>query len=226
MPKDPRDQEIARFARESPFLNKLEGVRKGQTPARPPAGSVPLQQFQAQQLSGETTSTQTAEDFEKLAFEDKLTGLRNHRAFVRALERELKRGMRYKRPVAICLVAIDGFENIRRSQGDSAADCALQAVAGAIKASIREVDLAARFSAAEFAVIFPETNASGVQVVAERIRQKARNTIIDHQYSSFYVTVSIGMASVPAHAREKDELLARAASGLDMAHSRGGDKVC
>jgi Response regulator containing a CheY-like receiver domain and a GGDEF domain len=75
-------------------------------------------------------------------------------------------------------------------------------------------------------LIFPETNASGASIVAERIRQRIGNQSITHNWHNLRVTASIGLAAFPAHAREPDELIERSVRALELAMQRGGDRVC
>src|SRR3984885_2604851 len=54
------------------------------------------------------------EEIERLALLDTLTELYNSRTFYKEIKDELKRAKRYKRPVALCMVAIDGFKDVVR----------------------------------------------------------------------------------------------------------------
>jgi diguanylate cyclase (GGDEF)-like protein len=167
-----------------------------------------------------------AEDLERLALLDSLTELYNNRTFLKELKDEIKRGKRYKRPVSLCMISIDGFKEIARQYGALTADAVLKVISSVLKTSIRDVDIPARYSAEEFAIIFPETNTSGASVVAERIRQRIGTQAITHNWHNLRVTCSIGLASFPAHAREHDELIARSIQALELAVQRGGDRAC
>lgn len=165
------------------------------------------------------------EEIERLALLDTLTELYNSRTFLKEIRDELKRAKRYKRPVALCMIAIDGFEQITKQYGALTSDAVLKAVGSVLRGTIRAVDIAARYSAEEFAIIFPETNAAGALIVAERIRQRIATQPISHNWHNLKVTVSIGLAAFPAHAREHDELIGRSMQALEQAFNRGGDQV-
>jgi len=102
----------------------------------------------------------------------------------------------------------------------------LKVIGTVLQGAVRDVDIPARYSAEEFAIIFPETNSSGAQIVAERIRQRIGSQAITHNWHNLKVTASVGLAAFPAHAREHDELVARSIQALEMAMQRGGDRVC
>lgn len=174
----------------------------------------------------QTLGTAKGDELEKLALLDSLTELYNSRTLLKELKDELKRAKRYKRPVSLCMISIDGFKDMSRQYGALTADAVLKVVAGVLTGCIRDVDIAARYSAEEFAVVLPETNASGAAVVAERIRQRVGTQSITHNWHNLKVTASIGLASFPAHAREHDELVARAVQALELSVQRGGDRAC
>ncbi|MBZ0188382.1 MAG: GGDEF domain-containing protein [Candidatus Obscuribacterales bacterium] len=165
------------------------------------------------------------EEIERLALLDSLTELYNSRTFMKEIQDELKRAKRYKRPVSLCMVAIDGFKDIAKQYGALTSDAVLKVVGDVLKGAIRDVDIPARYSAEEFALIFPETNASGASIVAERIRQRVANQSITHNWHNLKVTASVGLAAFPAHARESDELIEKAIRALELAMQRGGDRV-
>lgn len=166
------------------------------------------------------------EEIERLALLDTLTELYNSRTFLKEIKDELRRAKRYKRPVALCMLCIDGFRDITRQYGALTSDAVLKALADVLRGAIRDVDVPARYSAEEFAIIFPETNASGAAIVAERIRQRIGSQAITHNWHNLKVTASIGLASFPAHARESEELVGKSVQALEQAMQRGGDRVC
>lgn len=166
------------------------------------------------------------EEIERLALLDTLTELYNSRTFIKEIKDELKRAKRYKRPVALCMVTVDNFKDIARQYGALTSDAVLKVLGDVLRGAIRDVDIPARYSAEEFAIIFPETNASGAAIVAERIRQRVASQAITHNWHNLKVTASVGLAAFPAHAREHDELVARSIQALELAVQRGGDRVC
>jgi diguanylate cyclase (GGDEF)-like protein len=166
------------------------------------------------------------EEIERLALLDTLTELYNSRTFLKEIKEELKRAKRYKRPVALCMVTVDNFKDISRQYGALTSDAVLKVIGSVLQGAVRDVDIPARYSAEEFAIIFPETNSSGAQIVAERIRQRIGSQAITHNWHNLKVTASVGLAAFPAHAREHDELVARSIQALEMAMQRGGDRVC
>lgn len=176
--------------------------------------------------TGETLTATKGEDLERLALLDSLTELYNSRTLLKELKEEVRRAKRYKRPVSLCMISIDGFKDLSRQYGALTADAILKAVAVVLRTCIRDVDVAARYSSDEFAIILPETNAAGASIVADRIRQRIGSQAVTHNWNNLKITASIGLACFPAHAREHDELIARTIQALELAHQRGGDRAC
>ncbi len=165
------------------------------------------------------------EDIEKLALLDPSTELYNHRAFVKELKAELARAKRYKHSTSMCLISIDNFDQIVRDYGALTADAIQKVVANVIRTCVRETDIPAKYSSIQFGIVFPQTNAAGASLVAERMRQRIGNQAIVHNWQNFSVTASVGVATHPDHAHEYDELIARSLEGLEYATNRGGDRV-
>lgn len=165
------------------------------------------------------------EDIEKLALLDSLTELYNHRTFLKELKAELSRAGRYGHTVALVMLGVDGIDGIRAHYGTLTVDAVSKVTANVIREGIREVDVAARYSNNEFVVILPQTNAAGAALTAERLRVRCGNQAINHNWQTFSVTASIGVATFPANAGAYDELVARAWEALDYARGRGGDRV-
>ncbi len=165
------------------------------------------------------------EEVEALAITDGLTGLYNHRAFQERLEAELGRSGRFGHPLSLLMLDVDDFKRFNDTYGHQAGDRALRAVAEAVRSSIRSVDFAARYGGEEFAVLLLESPPEKSLDVAERIRQCIEGLSIKVDGSEARITVSIGVAHYPGHARDRQGLLRRADEALYIAKQRGKNQV-
>jgi diguanylate cyclase (GGDEF)-like protein len=98
-------------------------------------------------------------------------------------------------------------------------------VANVLRGALRELDIPAKYADQQFCIVLPGTTVAGASLVAERIRQRIGNQAIAHNWQSFSVTASIGVAAYPSDATEYDELIARSIEAMGYAINRGGDRV-
>lgn len=157
---------------------------------------------------------------EQQAASDPLTGLANRRTLQTALEEEVRRAHRYRRPLSLLLIDIDHFKNINDQFGHAAGDQVLRALVEEMNRNTRHSDLLARFGGEEFVLLLPETGEEAAQELAELLRQRTANL---HGLPC-PITISIGCASlrddeVPA------SLLERADQAMYRAKRGGRDQV-
>jgi diguanylate cyclase (GGDEF)-like protein len=183
-----------------------------------------FEETQLEELGG--FAENTAENLERLAILDALTLTFNGRSFLRELDQTLKQAWRYSRPASLCMVSIDGFEQIQDEHRELTANSVLRICADAIKRTIRPGDCLARYSGADFGVIFPNTNTAGATIIAEKIRQTLGNQVITLNWDFIKITGSLGIATYPTHAYDRDELISISMQALYVSKSRGGDRVC
>jgi len=164
---------------------------------------------------------------EMLSVTDDLTGLRNYRYLQSTLDSELERAKRYEKNVSLLMIDADEFKRFNDSEGHVAGDVALGDIAQILRSSVREVDLVARYGGEEFSVVLPETDAAGAFVVAEKIRETVSlfNFRDADGEPRCHITVSVGLATFPSHAWDKDSLLREADRALYVAKNGGKNRV-
>jgi len=154
---------------------------------------------------------------------DGLTGLYNHRYLHDRLREELIRAGEAEAPLSLLFCDIDHFARFNEELGHRAGDNALRSVAHVLEQSIRNVDLAARFGGEEFVVALLETDARGAFEVAERIRERIRETWIAPSQDP--LSISIGVVTFPGDGQSKEELLDKADWAMHVAKRRGRNRV-
>lgn len=165
---------------------------------------------------------------QEMALSDGLTGLPNRRHFDQRLDLEFKRAMRDGTALALIMLDVDYFKRYNDQQGHVEGDACLQAVAGAIGASLRRAaDMAARFGGEEFTILLPDTDNEGALAVAEAARQALAALALPHQGSPFRtVTISAGVAVMRPLRGQKPRLLVEAADhALYDAKAQGRNRV-
>lgn len=168
---------------------------------------------------------QANRELERRAQTDGLTGLMNHRTFQEAIAFELLRARRHPRRFALCMLDIDYFKTFNDRLGHPAGDELLREVARTLTESLRATDIVARYGGEEFAIVLFDTDADEGLRAAEKICEVFRNKSFageQHQPEG-HLTVSIGVASFPAHASTQSDLIERADIALYEAKRRGRD---
>jgi diguanylate cyclase (GGDEF)-like protein len=159
------------------------------------------------------------------AVTDELTGLANRRRFMEVVRLELKRAERFQSPLGLVLVDLDDFKLVNDRHGHQTGDEVLLALGDVFRAGLRDVDLAARLGGEEFAVLLPETDDSGAEGVAERLRAALAGVELEAPNGErFSVTASFGVAVYP-QSQSIDELLTSADAALYRGKAEGKNRV-
>lgn len=142
------------------------------------------------------TVLENARLFESATYES-LTGLMRREAILAALERELHRARRYRRPLTVGMVDIDFFKGVNDRYGHLAGDALLKRVARTLAEGLRSSDSIGRYGGEEFLFFLPETDLNGAVQVAEKLRRNVEE-IRDAVESApeARVTVSIGLSQL------------------------------
>jgi diguanylate cyclase (GGDEF)-like protein len=161
-----------------------------------------------------------------LAFRDDLTGVRNYRYFNDAMQREIARAERYRRPLALILLDVDGFKRINDTFGHQAGDLVLRAIANDIQRNLRSVDMLIRYAGDEFILILPETEQAGAVLKAESCCANVEALRIPIKGNAIRVTISAGVSAYDAdRPREAGSLLEAADRALYQSKQKGRNCV-
>jgi diguanylate cyclase (GGDEF)-like protein len=165
-------------------------------------------------------------DMEYYATRDPLTDLYNRRVFWELFEYEVARAQRHGYEFALLLVDLDNFKLINDNFGHAAGDVYLQAVARAMKRTLRPGDIFARYGGDEFVALLPEITAATATAVARRVLDAAAAVEqFSPDGSRIAGSVSIGMAIYPLHADNSKDLFLFADNMMFKAKGAGKHQV-
>jgi diguanylate cyclase (GGDEF)-like protein len=151
---------------------------------------------------------------------DDLTGLPNRKAFCEQIEQELKRVERGEQ-LAVLYLDIDYLKQVNDTLGHPAGDKLLIGVADRLGDCIRDLDVVARLSGDEFAIIQKLLDQpSDAAALAMRIRE-AIHKPFDLNGHQVTVDISIGISMAPNDATKLDELMKTADMALYEAKNAG-----
>ena len=179
------------------------------------------------QVEMERELSEAKDSLEKVANTDELTELANRRSLLQQLKAEVDRAHRYQRPLSLVLLDLDHFKRVNDTYGHAVGDDVLRATARAMEHVCRDLDLPGRMGGEEFAVLLPETDPEGAQIVADRLRiEIARCLHEPGGDASFRVTASLGVATlVPGSDRDIEDLMQAADEALYRAKELGRNRV-
>jgi diguanylate cyclase (GGDEF)-like protein len=115
---------------------------------------------------------------------------------------------------------IDHFKTINDTYGHLVGDAVLTEMSRILRKHCRQSDIPARWGGEEFAILLPNTDISGGQALAERIRQAITTHPFEHGH---HITVSFGVATL-THDDGRD-LVRRADAALYTAKQTGRNTV-
>ena len=180
----------------------------------------------ASQIALSLASLRLRESLRDQSIRDPLTGLFNRRFMQECLDRELLRGTRKNRSLAVIFIDVDHFKRFNDVFGHEAGDQVLRSMGDFFRSHFRGDDIICRYGGEEFAIILPESSAQDAASRAELLRIAARTLKLKHNDVTLDpVTLSAGIAGFPEHASSARELLQVADACLYEAKKSGRDRV-
>ena len=170
----------------------------------------------SQQLAEMRVLHMRAENFEKLALLDPLTGLCNRRMAEERLVAEASRSRRYGHPLTVVSFDLDNFKHINDTYGHPAGDLVLKEFAKRLNGAVRLSDFASRMGGDEFLVLLPECPTDQVEVLLARLRPME----VEYDNQKIPIRFSAGWVGYE-NGESTDEFLARADRTL-YAQKRAG----
>ena len=159
------------------------------------------------------------------ATQDVLTGLLNRSGFENRLSHLLESVDLVNDSHAVLHLDLDQFQLVNDSLGVVAGDELLRQVALLLRSQIREVDIAARLGADEFAVILRDSSPSETTFVAERLLQAIGNHRFSWGDKVFDCSVTIGVVTVPDCGVVLAEVMSSADTACAIAKESGRNRI-
>jgi diguanylate cyclase (GGDEF)-like protein len=160
------------------------------------------------------------------ALKDPLTGLWNRRHMAETLDREVSRALRFVHEISLIILDVDDFKRINDRLGHLQGDLVLEAIADIVKDATRDIDVAARYGGDELALILVETDNEGATILAERLRERVRDTEVPlRDGGTMGVTISVGVATIPDSAEDLESLVDGADRALLRAKRSGKNQI-
>lgn len=162
-----------------------------------------------------------------LADVDALTGMLNRRGLKRVLESEILPRMRLGFDLVAIMVDCDEFKTVNDTYDHAAGDSVLRQVGERLRSALRPGDPLARVGGDEFLVLLPGARHTDALRVANRIRDLVARSPVPIPWAGGEVgiTVSIGVAQIPRHVRDIDDIIQRTDARLRQSKLSGKNRV-
>lgn len=161
------------------------------------------------------------------AVRDGLTGVYNRRFLNEMLPRLVEQGRRRKEPLAALMLDIDHFKRFNDQFGHEVGDRVLVIFARTLQGRLRTGDLLARFGGEEFVALLPNTGLEAGKHLAERLRRAFETLQLPQPEfpEGCHITASIGVAVLPDHGHDGEDVLQAADKALYVAKGTGRNRV-
>ncbi|MCS7243664.1 MAG: diguanylate cyclase [Candidatus Calescibacterium sp.] len=162
--------------------------------------------------------------FKEASLFDELTRLYNRRFMYQKLEEEIEKATKNNQKLSFVLCDIDNFKKFNDTYGHQVGDEVLRAVAKVFKGASREFfDWPFRYGGEEIGIILPNTPSEKAYEIAERIRNEVSSRRFENVPT--IITISLGLATYPDHAKTIDEIIRLADEALYYSKRTGKNKT-
>ena len=162
-----------------------------------------------------------AEEAERMALHDALTGLPNRVLLLDRMRQTLARRGRHREFVAVLFLDLDGFKPVNDTYGHECGDEVLKVTARRLVEAMRGGDTASRIGGDEFVLVLAELkNGLHAGLTANRLIKSVTNPIAYKDFS-VRVSASMGISVAPNDGEEAEELLRKADEAMYLAKKSG-----
>ncbi|MGY6644069.1 MAG: EAL domain-containing protein [Salinarimonas sp.] len=141
-------------------------------------------------------------------------------AFVEFIAADVLATASSQKRVTVMIAAIDNLERINDELGFDGGDAVIDEVASRIRRVLRSRDKITRYASNRFAVAMMSCSLSQAPIAARRLRDAVEKTPVATQDGVFPVSLRIGAACAPDHARDAASLMRRAEDALARARAQ------
>ncbi|MBN23193.1 MAG: hypothetical protein CL678_18045 [Bdellovibrionaceae bacterium] len=145
---------------------------------------------------------------ENLVYVDEATGLYNTRYLNTSLEKEIALADANQTSFAVLFIDADHFKQVNDIHGHLIGTKLLNELGCHIKKFVRDQDTVFRYGGDEFVAVLSQCDLETARRVAERIRSSVeKREFIQDEGLKIHITVSIGVALYPDHAKSKKDVI-------------------
>ena len=176
-------------------------------------------QVEQQQQANEQLRRELADQ----AVRDQASGLHTGAHFEEQLRRELDLSSREHREFALVLIEVDSPKGA--AELPAAQERVFEAMGALLRSGTRAMDASCRVEGRRFAVLLSGVGLATAHSRMEGLRRQCATQIVWSAGQEVRFTASMGVASFPHTAGDRDQLVESCESALAQAQARGGNQV-
>ena len=120
------------------------------------------------------------DEIKNLVTIDDVTGLNNTKGFYLDLNKEISKAKRRKFDLTIMIIKIQYFEQIKSMLGEGKLNIVMKKIGDSIEKATRNEDERYKIREEIFAIVMPNTNAKGGELVRDRIKKDIENITFEY----------------------------------------------
>lgn len=165
-------------------------------------------------------------DMNNMVVKDELTNIFNRRYISEKLPADIIKSVIEGKPLSILIADIDKFKKINDTFGHNVGDVVIKEIANILLGCIRvDTDWVARYGGDEFLICLNNTNNDSAYSIAERMRKKIEEKIIEIENKKIRIFASFGVFTMFEKQLASEEIIALADKNLYKAKKRGRNTV-
>lgn len=137
----------------------------------------------------QNTNRNLKEEYENLVRIDEQTGLGNIKLFYRDLDREMSKSKRHKVPCTLMLVKLPYYKEIKKIIGENKTNKLIKDISNVISQCTRNEDEIYTIENDTIAIIMPNTDINGADIVRNRIKEGISNLNLKLMEEKKYVNI-------------------------------------
>jgi diguanylate cyclase (GGDEF)-like protein len=138
---------------------------------------------------------------------------------------EFSRAARYKYPLCVLALCVDGLDSLRDAHGFEFKETVLREVVELLQRKTRSSDLIGRMADDHFVILLPHTPVGGAQILAARLIESAALLELSVGGQQPRISLSVGISTLVGELLFHDVLLELAEAALAEAVAQGGGRM-
>jgi two-component system, cell cycle response regulator len=171
------------------------------------------------------TETAYLRQVQHLVGTDDLTGLMSKHRFDAAIKEAIKSAQAMSQPLAAMMMDMDGLKAVNTRHGHNAGADTIRRTGALIGQRLQGRGEACRFGGDEFSAFLPGADLARARQVGEEIRRGVEDQRLEWSGEPLVITISIGVAQLPAELTDFAAFLHLADEALYRAKAKGKNTV-